>query len=297
MAKKLTSEEFIKKSKEIHGDKYDYSLVEYVNSSTKVKIICKEHNIFEQTPIKHTTGRGCQKCGGTSRINTEKFIIKSKEIYGDKYDYSLTEYINSNTKVKIIYNGVIYEQIANNHLNGFNCENIKGLTQEEFILKSKEIHGDKYDYSLVDFNNVRDKVRIIFNGIIYEQLAYLHLEGKSPRGTECKNSKGEQDIERYLIDNNIKYTRQYWYKDCRNILPLPFDFYLEELNILIEYDGRQHFESVDIFGGEEEFIKRKTNDEIKNNYCIKNRIPLLRISYLEDVDTKISNYLELYLKS
>ena len=227
----------------------------------------------------------------TKRLTTEDFILKSKEIHGDKYDYSLVEYVNNRTKVKIIYNNIIYEQLPGNHLKGFNCENIKKMTQDEFILRSKEIHGDKYDYSLVDFKNVRGKVKIVYQCIIYEQLAYIHLEGKSPRGTEDRNSKGEQYIESYLIDNNIKYIRQYWYKDCRNILPLPFDFYLNELNILIEYDGRQHFESVDLFGGEEELLKRKINDQIKNNYCIKNRIPLLRISYLEDIYLKLNEYL------
>jgi hypothetical protein len=291
MSRKLTIDEFIQKSVEIHSNKYDYSLVEYTNSSTKVEIICKEHGIFEQTPIKHTTGRGCQKCGGTSRMNTETFIIKSQEIHSNKYDYSLVKYVNINTKVKIIYKGRVYEQLPNNHLSGFKCENIKGLTQEQFIEKSKKIHGDKYDYSLVDFKNVRGKVKIIYNTLIYEQLAYLHLEGKSPRGTESKNSKGEEYIESFLINNKIKYIRQYLYKDCRNILPLPFDFYLDELNILIEYDGRQHFESVDIFGGESGLLKRKINDEIKNNYCKKNRIPLLRISYLEDIYLKLSEFI------
>jgi len=219
----------------------------------------------------------------TKRLTTEQFILKSKEIHGDKYDYSLVNYVNNRIKVKIIYNYIIYEQLPVNHLKGFNCENVKKITQDEFILKSKKIHGDKYDYSLVSFKNVRDKVKIVYQGTVYEQIAYLHLEGKSPRGTEGKNSKGEQYIENYLIDNDIKYIRQYWFKDCRNILPLPFDFYLDELNILIEYDGRQHFESVELFGGEKELLKRKINDEIKNNYCIKNRISLIRISYLEDI--------------
>jgi hypothetical protein len=225
------------------------------------------------------------------KLTQEEFISKSKEIHGDKYDYSLVNYINSLTPVKLIYDGVIYEQNPRNHLNGFKCENIKSLTQEEFISKSKEIHGDKYDYSLVDFKNVRGKIKIIYNGLIYEQLGYLHLEGKAPRGTEDKISKGEYFISCFLINNNIKYINQHWYSDCRNILPLPFDFYLPDYNILIEYDGRQHFESVDLFGGQEGFERRKLNDEIKNKYCIKNGIPLLRISHLEDVDSKLNDFL------
>ena len=228
----------------------------------------------------------------SKRLTKEEFIERSKKIHGDKYDYSQLTYINNSTPVKIIYEGNIYYQNPNNHLRGFKCENIKGLTTEEFILKSRKIHGDKYDYSLVDFKNVRSKIKIIYNGLIYEQLAYLHLEGKGPRGTENRSSKGEEFISNFLKMNAIKYIRQHWYSECRNILPLPFDFYLPDLNLLIEYDGRQHFESIDLWGGEEEFEKRKINDNIKNSFCEKNGIPLLRISHLEDVDSKLSNFLK-----
>jgi hypothetical protein len=289
MSKRLTKEEFIERSKKVHGDKYDYSKVEYLSIDKKV-IIIMDNVEYLQTPNQHLIGR-CPENTKTKKLTTEEFISKSKEIHGDKYDYSLVNYINSLTPVKIIYDGVIYEQNPRNHLNGFKCENIKSLTQEEFISKSKEIHGDKYDYSLVDFKNVRGKIKIIYNGLIYEQLGYLHLEGKAPRGTEDKISKGEYFISCFLINNNIKYINQHWYSDCRNILPLPFDFYLPDYNILIEYDGRQHFEVVGIWGGIEELERRKFNDKIKNKYCIKNGIPLLRISHLEDVDSKLNDFL------
>jgi hypothetical protein len=227
------------------------------------------------------------------KLTTKEFIERSKKIHGDKYDYSKVEYLSIDKKVIIIMDNVEYLQTPNQHLIGRCPENTKTkkLTTEEFISKSKEIHGDKYDYSLVDFKNVRGKIKIIYNGLIYEQLGYLHLEGKAPRGTEDKISKGEYFISCFLINNNIKYINQHWYSDCRNILPLPFDFYLPDYNILIEYDGRQHFESVDLFGGQEGFERRKLNDEIKNKYCIKNGIPLLRISHLEDVDSKLNDFL------
>lgn len=93
---------FINKATEIHGDKYDYSLVNYINLRTKVKIICPNHGEFEQSPDKHFRKRGCQKCGGTTKLTTNEFIIKAKNIHGDKYDYSLVDYSNSHNKVKII---------------------------------------------------------------------------------------------------------------------------------------------------------------------------------------------------
>ncbi len=115
--KKLTKEEFIEKAIQKHGDKYDYSLVEYKNSRTKIKIICPTHYIFEQTPDCHFN-RGCDKCGGTATLTTNEFIEKSKNIHKDKYDYSLVNYKNNSTKVKIICsNHGIFEQEPSSHIN------------------------------------------------------------------------------------------------------------------------------------------------------------------------------------
>ena len=133
----------------------------------------------------------------------------------------------------------------------------KKLTTEEFIEKSKNIHGDKYDYSLVVYYNNSTPVKIIYGGVVYEQL---------PQN----------------------------YKDCKNVNYLRFDFYLPDYNILIEYDGRQHFEVVDIWGGEEGLKKTKINDNIKNRYCEKNGIHLLRISHFENVEDELNKYLTMH---
>ena len=100
--KKLSTEQFIIKAREKHGDKYDYSKVEYQNNTTNIIIICKEHGDFLQQPSNHLMGKGCKKCGGRTIENTEEFIDKSIELHGDKYDYSKVEYIKSNDKVIII---------------------------------------------------------------------------------------------------------------------------------------------------------------------------------------------------
>ena len=116
----LDTNTFIKKVKQIHGNKYDYSLVEYTNSKTKVKIICNEHGIFEQLLNSHYH-HGCKKCGDknrTKKIKLTDFIKKAKEMHGNKYDYSLVEYINNKTKVKIIcLDHGIFEQIPQHHYN------------------------------------------------------------------------------------------------------------------------------------------------------------------------------------
>ena len=120
--KKLTSNDFIKKAKSIHGDKYDYLSVEYKNALTKVKITCSQHGIFEQEPKNHLRGRGCPSCGKTKKSNTKDFIKKAKAMHGDKYNYSLVEYKNALAKVKIIcFQHGMFEQIANQHLRGSIC--------------------------------------------------------------------------------------------------------------------------------------------------------------------------------
>ena len=99
---RCTTEDFIKKARAVHGDKYDYSKVEYVNNRTKVCIICPIHGEFWQTPINHLKGGNCPKCSKNKKPTTEEFIQKAKEVYGEKYDYSKVEYINNSTKVCII---------------------------------------------------------------------------------------------------------------------------------------------------------------------------------------------------
>ena len=129
---------FIKKAKEIHGDKYDYSKVEYKNSNTKVCIICPEHGEFWQLPYHHLHGCGCSKCRSKKMtLTTEEFIERAKEIHGDKYDYSKTEYVDNKTKICIIcpIHGEFW-QIPLNHLQNKGCPycgKTKKYTTKEFI--------------------------------------------------------------------------------------------------------------------------------------------------------------------
>ena len=124
---KLTTEELIKKAREVHGDKYDYSKVEYVNSTTKVCIICPKHGEFWQIPKKHLSGQGCEKCFRESlakrySMGRDKFIEKATVVHNGFYDYSAVEYINSHTYVQIIcpIHGA-FPQVPSSHLKGHGC--------------------------------------------------------------------------------------------------------------------------------------------------------------------------------
>lgn len=344
----------ILKFNEKHKGKFDYSNVNYINNRVNIKIICPLHGEFYQSPKRHLiSDTGCNKCTNVVKrkmysFTSEEFIEKSKKIWGNKYDYSKVEYINSHTKVIIIYNNVEYYQIPYSHLGKKSPEDrdIKRST-EEFITESNIIHKNKYDYSITEYTGSGDYIEFIYNDVIFRQVAIQHLNGQQPdmesslikispsefiekcnhkfahrfkyeslenelrninskitifcdlhgftnqkaydhlnSKSGCKHcvnnkSKGEFAIESYLNGNNIKNLFQYWFNECRNILPLPFDFYLPDFNICIEFDGIQHFESVEFFGGNDKFNIRKQNDVIKNKFCTENNIKLIRIPYYD----------------
>ena len=174
-ARRKTTEQFIAKANAIHGDRYDYSLVEYVGSAAKVRIICSEHGHFEQTPSEHLVGSGCARCGVLARADerrktTEQFITEANAVHGDRYDYSLVEYLSGTEKVTIVcLNHGPFEQIPNGHLGGKGCyvcgivdsSNAKRSTTEQFVAKARMVHGERYDYSLVAYVTNGKKVKII----------------------------------------------------------------------------------------------------------------------------------------
>jgi len=289
----MTIDDLIEKFNEKHNNKYNYDLVEYVNNRTKIKIICPKHGIFEQIPENHKK-QGCPKCAKNKLLTKEDFIKKSQEIHSNKYDYSLVEYVNNHTKVKIIcpQHG-IFIQTPYKHMNRKQgCSICNGGVKSNtkiFINKSKDVHGEKYDYSFVNYINNMTKVEIFCKTHgIFEQIPNNHTS-KKYGCPYCNESKGEKEICKMLDNSNIKYIRQYKFKDCKYILTLPFDFYIPDLNLCIEFDGEQHFRIFEKWGGEEKFLDIKRNDEIKNQFCKDNNINLLRIKYNENIKNSLSN--------
>ena len=163
--KKLTTEEFISRAKLVHGDKYDYSKVNYINAKTKICIICPVHGEFWTLPSIHLSGHKCPKCVGGVKLSKEDFITKAKEIHNNKYDYSKVDYKNTITEVCIICpeHGEFWQKPIH-HIQGKGCPycgGTKKLSTEEFIKRAKKIHNNKYDYSKVDYVGSHMKVCII----------------------------------------------------------------------------------------------------------------------------------------
>jgi hypothetical protein len=286
-SKKSNTEGFIKKAKEVHevhGDKYDYSKVDYKNAITKVIIICKEHGEFLQTPSGHLSGHGCYICGQSRTSNTEEFIKKANKKHNNKYDYNKVDYKNIETKVIIICkkHGE-FLQTPHSHLKGFGCYKCGGtkrLTTEEFIEKAKKVHGDKYNYSKVDYNGRTKSVKIICKEHgEFVQKPRDHLDGCGCQ--ICGNSRGENLLINILGE---LYGKEFCKKRADfNINPetgskLEYDCYCEELKIAVEYQGLQHYKYPNKYHKTKEEFKDQINrDNIKRKNSKEHGIKLIEI--------------------
>ena len=165
MTKKLTTEEFIRRSKEIHHKNDNYSKVKYVNNHTKVCIICPIHGEYWQRPSDHLKGKRCLKCSGNYQYSTKEYIEKVSKIHNYKYIYDKTKYINSHTKIIVtcpIHGD--FEILATNHLSGDGCplcSKSPKYDTEMWKIRAREKQGDKYDYSKVNYIDSQTKVCII----------------------------------------------------------------------------------------------------------------------------------------
>ena len=300
---KLSNQEFTEKANKIHDNFYDYSQINYVNFETKIKILCPIHGEFKQTPHSHLRGDGCFYCGmektrnGNLKSNIE-FVKKANEIHNNSYEY-IEKYTNQKKKIKILCKKHgIFEQTPKYHLQGNGCQKcakeFKGAikSNEEFIRLSNEIHNYKYDYSKTFFKFATDKIIIIcpIHGE-FIQRANSHIAGIGCY--KCKSSKGEKIIAKILEKNGIEYTPQKKFKECKNIKLLPFDFYLENYYICIEYDGEQHYIPKNHFGGISAFNEIKKRDAIKEKFCLENKIELIRIKYNDNIEEKMNGILEM----
>lgn len=231
---------FVQKAREKHGQKYDYSLVEYVSSVSKVVIVCPDHGKFEQIPANHVRGLGCSSCGnskkGQFRKHTrETFLELARSAHGERYDYSLSVYAGYHEKIKIICkkHGV-FEQSVAHHVLGSNCPECVGkkrYSTDEFIVKAKNVHGEKYSYEFSSYVNNHSKMEIACDKHgIFLQNSNDHLDGHG-----CPKCKSDSSGERELYEFLVPYGAQ---RGDRKILDgKEIDIYVPARNLAIEYCG------------------------------------------------------------
>lgn len=298
--RKLDTEEFVRRAKAVYGDEFDYSKVKYVNRRTKVEIICKKcGNPFFQAPDAFLAGHGCNRCAPNARITLDDFVKRARKVHGDAYDYSKVRFENSTDNITIICpkHGA-FEQNVRVHLLGHGCWKCYGersgemrrMSQEEFLQRAKEMHGDKYDYSESVCRGSNEKVKIKCNtcGRYFYQLAGNHVEGQGC--PYCVMSKSEKRVRDFLEARGINYEPHFYEYD--EDAPLKnnrfnVDFYIEikedddsePKRIIIECNGKQHYEAIGFFGGQSQFEWQQMRDNALKKHCRKKGIKYIEIPY------------------
>lgn len=296
----LTNEEFKDKIKNLTNNEFEV-LGEYINSETKIKI---KHNTcnkeFMVTPSNFIKKKNkCPYCNKNNKKNTDIFKFEVEKMYGDEYTV-IGEYINNYTKIKMRHNICGNEYLVNpsNFSLGDKCpicnRNKQKLTTDEF--KKRVFKLVKKEYTVLgEYVNYNTKIKMRHNicGNEFEMSPSHFLNGE--RCTKCRTYKGEEKIRRFLEKNNLDFKEQFSFKDLyykSKNHPLKFDFKLEYEDgnlLLIEFDGRQHFEEW-YYEGLSDIQKR---DKLKNEYCKKHNYELLRISYKDfnNIEKILEDYL------
>jgi ribosomal protein S18 len=284
---KYTHEEYVKKVKEKHNGEI---LVIDRYAGYHSKILHKHMSCgFEWlvSPAGILGGTSCPKCKKVAKLTQDEFVKRVYEIHHGEIEV-LSDYVNNKTKILFRHITCGFEWmstpqcIVNLRTGCPKCGGSMKLTHEEYVNRVNEIHNCEIEV-LSKYVNMNERVKFRHNVCGNEWEAYASSVVYAKSGCpKCASSKGEALIRLLLKERGVVFLEQYKFDDCRNIRPLPFDFAVfqdKKLLFLIEWDGEFHFESKEHFGGEEAFQSTQLRDRIKNEYCMKNNIPLLRIPY------------------
>lgn len=301
-SKRIDTETFIKKAKEIRTDRDDdFSNAVYVNTHTPLKLICNKvdkygrtHGEYNVTPDAYLHGQSCPKCSGKHRMDLNEFKEIASIIHKDKYDYSkIKEYNGIYSKVEIICHEVDecgrehgpFFQTVKNHLNGFGCKKCSNtyMDLELFKYRANKTHGNKYIYDLVtEYLGNTTKLPIICpeHGV-FMQTPMCHIQGQGC--PYCKESHLERSVNLALEENGFNKEREKrfeWLINDKTGYRLPLDFYITDYNIAIECQGEQHFISNYYKSKGDEYAEKhlegvQYRDEIKRKLCKANGIPLI----------------------
>lgn len=297
MTKRKTDKEFKKEVYDLVGNEYTF-LEPYVNNSTKIKV---EHNkcgnTYEVIPNAFLQGSRCPYCydnGRAKRKTDEQFNKEVYDLVGNEYTF-LESYVNARTKIKVKHSkcGDIYKVKPHDFLSGKRCPYCKGnakKTDAQFKQEVYDLVGSEYTV-LGAYVNAYTKIRVKHNqcGHIYKVKPHHFLEGE--RCPYCNSPKGEVIITKILKSLNINYEYQKTFDGLRDSQSLSYDFFIPDQNILIEYQGMQHYQPVDYFGGEAKFEYQQKHDKMKADYAKDNGYNLIAVPYTEDTLSKIKKYL------
>ncbi|WP_202822921.1 zinc-ribbon domain-containing protein [Bacillus cereus] len=286
---RYTTETFKKKMDEVNP--LVEILGQYVRAHSKIMWRCKSClSEYEAKPNQLLNGNGCRKCSlkkqsERQRKTTQQFKDEVFELTGTEYKV-IGEYKHTDSDVlmKHLVCGEIFESRPHNFLKGTRCPKCNGgvrkKTTDYYKLELKELIGTEYDF-IDEYRGNNKKSRYRHNECKREFMTTPNsFRTQTTRCPHCNLvSKGEQRIKQFLEEQSISFVQQKTFNDLKYRSKLKFDFYIPSLNLCIEYDGKQHFQPVEVFGGVKEFELTQQRDAIKNNYCKENDIHLLRIPY------------------
>ena len=289
--KKRTAEEYKEELKSINPNIEPYE--EYINTDTKILhkcLICG--NIWKAAPTNILRGNSCPDCASLKRRKTtEEYKSELKSI--NPNIEPLEEYVTAHVKIlhKCLICGNTWKIKSNDALRGVGCPkcNTVKKTTEEYKSELKEKNPNIEPLE----EYINNKTKILHKCLKCEN-TWKTTPSSILKGNgcpHCRSSHGEKAVENFLLENKISFIPQKKFSDCKDKQPLPFDFYLPEKNIAIEYQGIQHYKPVETFGGEKRLHKQRHHDWLKRKYCQKKGITLITISYKENV----KNVLEIKL--
>lgn len=271
---------------------------EYIGAHTKIKHHCLIDDYeWDATPHNILKGRGCPMCAGHIKRTQEEYI-KEVSVVNPNIRV-LGEYVNNVTPIlhKCIIHNVEWYATPVNILRGHGCRqcgnevlaNARKKETEQYVEDLRAVNPDIVVIGEYINAHTLTKHKCLIDGCEWDAKPNNILSGKGC--PVCNESFGERQIRQWLSKHNIMYEFQKIFDKCRNIKVLPFDFYLPNHNMVIEYQGEQHYRPIDYFGGEENFKKQQKRDSIKRDYCKKNGIKLLEIPYDKDIEEELNNFL------
>ena len=295
MVKRKTDKQFKQEVFDLVGNEYTF-LDTYVNTMTKIRV---KHNkcggVYKVSPDNFIHGNRCSYCAGNARKTDKQFKQEVFDLVGDEYTF-LDKYVNSQTKLRVKHNncGNVYRVIPNNFLRGKRCPYCYGnakKTDKQFKQEVYDIVGNEYTF-LDHYVNNETKIRVKHNkcGNVYKVIPINFLSAK--RCPFCTDTpKGELIIIKILDKLGINYDYQKTFDDLKDDRLLSYDFYIPSQSILIEYQGKQHYQPIDYFGGDDKFKNQQKHDKMKLDYAKNNGYNLIAIPYTEDTLSKIKKYL------
>lgn len=300
MPKKLSLEDFTKKARKVYGDRYDLTAVNFTTMNAKINLVCATHGPFTQRASHFLNGISCGKCGRDEggkkrRLELAQFLAKIPESQKQKYDLLRVQYQSYENQITIVCrkHGE-FPILPGDFIRGRGCRKCwyetyadnKRLDTEAFIQRARATHGDLYDYSQVVYIDYLTEVIIVcLQHGKFDKKPDYHIQGAGC--PSCHASRGEEVIKRILDDNMLEYIRQKTFPKCKYKRLLKFDFYLPDLEVLIEFDGKQHDGAIEYFGGETALEETRKKDQIKDNFAAKTGRIMWRIKHNENIEERM----------